>query len=124
MPNAGPACLSRKTKAPFLPSWKYGGGKAVGTEDFRQLYRRLVESCGMDPETAMRLLRRILAILYAYDLVFLCTVRDLIVHADGSIAAGEVELTSRGTAETERALMDDIQTWYTDPTVESVGFAG
>ena len=61
---------------------------------------------------------------YEYDLVFLCTVRDLIVHADGSIAAGEVELTSRGTAETERALMDDIQTWYTDPTVESVGFAG
>ena len=36
----------------------------MGTEDFRQLYRRLVESCGMDPETAMRLLRRILAILY------------------------------------------------------------
>ena len=60
---------------------------------------------------------------YHYDLVFLCTVENIIVHADGSITAGEVELKGKGTAETESALMDYLKTGYTN-SVEYVGFAG
>ena len=61
---------------------------------------------------------------YTYDLVFLCTVSDIIVHADGSVTVGNAELNSKGLTETEGVLLDDLKTWYTDPTVDSVEFAG
>ena len=35
----------------------------MSTDDFRELYIRLVESYGLDPETARRLLQRIIEIL-------------------------------------------------------------
>lgn len=35
----------------------------MSTDDFRELYVRLVESYGLDPETARRLLQRIIEIL-------------------------------------------------------------
>lgn len=35
----------------------------MNTDDFRDLYFRLVESCGIDPETAQKLLQRIIEIL-------------------------------------------------------------
>ena len=35
----------------------------MNTEDFRELYVKLVESYGIDPETAKKLLQRIIEIL-------------------------------------------------------------
>ena len=61
---------------------------------------------------------------YEYDLVYLCTVRDIIVHADGSVTPGNGELNLKGTADMESQLVDELKTWFDDPTVEPAAFAG
>ena len=61
---------------------------------------------------------------YEYDLVFLCTVKDFIVHADGSVTTGEAALCLKGTSDMESRMMDDLKTWFLSTTVESVGFIG
>ncbi|MCR4904573.1 MAG: hypothetical protein K6A33_00720 [Clostridiales bacterium] len=61
---------------------------------------------------------------YSYDLVFLCTVGNLVVHRDGSFTANDAELRSKGTADTEGMLLENLKTWYTDPIVETADFAG
>ena len=61
---------------------------------------------------------------FEYDLVFLCTTEDIIVRADGSVFLGETALRSKGTADMEKALLDDLRSWYINPVVETVGFKG
>ena len=61
---------------------------------------------------------------FEYDLVFLCTAENIIVHADGSLSLGETELRSKGTADMEKALLDDLKSWYTSPVAEPVAFKG
>lgn len=61
---------------------------------------------------------------YSYDLVFLATVGNIVVHADGSVTMNDAELSMKGTADTESAMIGDLVTWYTDPTVETIDFAG
>lgn len=57
---------------------------------------------------------------YEYDLVFLSRVQNVIVHADGSVATGDAELAGKATADAEDKLMDEMQSWFTDPIVEKV----
>ena len=61
---------------------------------------------------------------YSFDLVFLCTVGGLVVHRDGSFTANDAELRMKGTADTEGTLLENLKTWYTNPTAETVDFAG
>jgi len=56
---------------------------------------------------------------YHYDLVFLNTVGNIVVRADGSVTADEAELRSKGTPDTEKQLLKDLMTWYTDPAAET-----
>ncbi len=57
---------------------------------------------------------------YDYDLVFLCTVSEIIVHADGSVTMNPAEVRNKGTADTEALLLEDLKTWYGEDEVETV----
>lgn len=61
---------------------------------------------------------------YSYDLVFLVTVGNIVVHVDGSVTTNDAELSMKGTADMESAMIGDLSTWYTNPTVETIDFAG
>ncbi len=60
---------------------------------------------------------------YDYDLVFLCTVNNIIVHADGSVTTGELELGQKGTADIESMLIDDLKSWFfSEAAFEAIEF--
>ena len=55
-----------------------------------------------------------------FDLVYLCTVPEIVGRSDGAVSHGAAELRMRGTRDTEDRLMEELLTWYADPTLESV----
>ena len=55
---------------------------------------------------------------YEYDLVILSVMKDIVVHADGTVTVGTAEFADKGTADAENKMLDYLKTGFGNPVVE------